>query len=260
MILIKNQDEVDIYPRAMRERKDIETLINGIVIYWNKQTEITGFVIQGFKLHPVWNFVFPKEVIPNDLLNHKETLFRTANWAYDHEESSFTGIIPEDMKVIYKFVDSNNFAVLTKSTQGGDHLNLYIINGITGRILFTESQQHVDFTHPVNLVFDENAVFVTYFNPKELYYEFWITEFYHTHIESSIRVLVEKYLVSESRETHTPNYNLADTSFTAFTKKYYFSPGVKSLSVVQTKRGITKKNLIVVTNNDQVIKNYPIKS
>jgi ER membrane protein complex subunit 1 len=216
--------------------------LNGIIIYWNKKTEIVGYQIQNFKLYQVWNFALSKD----------ETLFKTANWAYDHEESSFTGIIPEDMKVIYKFVDSNNFAVATRSSQGGDHLNLYIINGITGRVLASETQQYIDFSHPVNLVFDENTVFVTYFNPKELYYEFWITEFYHTHIESSIRVLVEKYLFRTNHEAEDANYNLDDKTFTAFTKKYYFAPGVKSLSVVQTKRGITKKNLIVVTSNDQV--------
>lgn len=194
----------------------------------------------------------------------QEEIIKIASWNYDHEESSFTEIIPEDMKVIYKFVDSNNFAILTKSTQENAHINLYVINGVTGRVLTSASQNNVDFSHPINLAFDENSVLVTFFNNEvrmkylvlfyqQLHYEIWVTEFYKTHLESSFTLLVEKYLFGQEIKDEEEQYNFLETQFVTFTKKYYFQPGIKALNVVQTKRGITKKNVIIVTTNDQVI-------
>jgi len=102
----------------------------------------------------------------------------TSQWSYDIDETSFKTIIPEDKKVIYKFSDSNNFALLTKSSVKNfilvffnfqferPHLNLYIINGVTGRVLNSKSQFEVDFSQPINLLYDENAVFVSYFNTE----------------------------------------------------------------------------------------------
>lgn len=43
-------------------------------------------------------------------------------------------------------------------------LNLYIINSSTGRILLNKYVSNVDFDYPINLVVDENGVFVTYYN------------------------------------------------------------------------------------------------
>jgi len=193
-------------------------------------------------LIPVWNFILPDN----------EELYKIANWNYDHEESSFTEIIPEDLKVIFKFVDSNNFAILTRPSLSKGQVNLYVINGVTGRVLTSSTQSDVDFSHYVNLVFDENSVIVTYFNSDKLYYEFWVTEFYKTQIESSFALLVEKYMAGQTIHDEEEQYNFLETQFVTFTKKFYFQPGVKSFSVVQTKRGITKKNLIVITNNDQI--------
>lgn len=57
-------------------------------------------------LIPTWNFQ----------LQEKEEVLKSSHWSYDVEETAVKTIIPEDRKVIYKFSDSNNFALLTKST------------------------------------------------------------------------------------------------------------------------------------------------
>lgn len=102
-ILVKDESHVEIYPRDI---KGVTELTNGLALYWIHGSEIKGYSIFNNKLVPSWNFKFGAD----------ESIVKTANWAYDHEESSFSHVIPEEMKVIYKFVDSNNFAVLTKSS------------------------------------------------------------------------------------------------------------------------------------------------
>jgi len=48
-------------------------------------------------------------------------------------------------------------------------LNLYIINGATGRILFNQYVSDVNFDDPINLLVDENGVFVSYYNIKVIF-------------------------------------------------------------------------------------------
>lgn len=48
-------------------------------------------------------------------------------------------------------------------------LNLYIINAKTGRIIFNQFQKYVELNLPINMVYDENSVFVTYYNPIVYY-------------------------------------------------------------------------------------------
>ena len=80
-------------------------------------------------------------------------------------------------------------------------LNLYIINGGSGRILFNQYISDVNFDYPIDLVVDENGVFVTYYNqkvinmlniienniffPKNLMYEIWVIESFSTKMENS---------------------------------------------------------------------------
>lgn len=40
-------------------------------------------------------------------------------------------VMIEKTRLLYKYIDSNLFALLTRS---GENLNLYIINGVTGQV------------------------------------------------------------------------------------------------------------------------------
>lgn len=167
--------------------------------------------VRGFKLTRTWNLA----------LSAEESVLKTAQFDYDPEESTFSHAVPEEKKVIFKFIDSNNVAILTKSTFGRPHLILYVVNGITGRVLDQRTQYDVDFSQKIALLFEENSVFVTYFNTKELQYEIWITELYLDKIESSFREVVEKYLFKtithDSTHDDNDNYNFEDPGVIAFT-------------------------------------------
>lgn len=51
-----------------------------------------------------------------------------------------------------------------------DILNLYIVNTLTGRVLFNSFISSVSFNHPINLICDDNSVFVSYYNSIVNYY------------------------------------------------------------------------------------------
>lgn len=104
-LIVNSDSDIQIYPETV-ERRDIADYLKDLSIYKIGQKEIVGYQLLENKLVPTWNFH----------LQSDEEVFKTSQWSYDIDETSFKTIIPEDKKVIYKFSDSNNFALLTKST------------------------------------------------------------------------------------------------------------------------------------------------
>jgi len=240
-LIVNGDNDIQLYPETV-ERREVSEYLKDLSIYKVGEREVIGYQLLENKLVPTWNLNLQKD----------EEVFRTSQWSYDIDETSFKTIIPEDKKVIYKFSDSNNFALLTKSTFDKAHLNLYIINGVTGRILSSRTQNNVDFEQPINLLYDENGVFVTYFNTDILNFEIWVTELYKQHLESSFQHLLYRYFFEKIHVDEEEKYNQLNAGFEVFTQKYYFGPGVKALGAVETIQGVTKKNLIIVTLNDQI--------
>jgi hypothetical protein len=75
----------------------------------------------------------------------------------------------DDKKVYFKNIDFTNFAIVTKSQNTSklfidSALNLCIVNAGNGHILFNKFRKNIDFGNYVNLAYDENTVFVTYFS------------------------------------------------------------------------------------------------
>jgi hypothetical protein len=89
--------------------------------------------------------------------------------------------------VLFKAIDNNNFAVISKSKINNEQtiMNLYVVNGVTGRILTNQYVIDVDFEYPINLLYSENNIFVTYFNRNTLKYEIWVIESYENEIQTS---------------------------------------------------------------------------
>ena len=76
-----------------------------------------------------------------------------------------TSIIPlfDNEKVFFKNVDFTNLAVLTSYSKA---IELYIINGRTGKVHFNTFKNFTSLNMPINLVYDENSVLVSYFNHR----------------------------------------------------------------------------------------------
>lgn len=63
------------------------------------------------------------------------------------------------------------------------------MNGVTGRLLASKSQSDVDLYQPIDMLYDENGVYVSYYNAQSLFYEIWSNEIYKKDIESSFKHL-----------------------------------------------------------------------
>ena len=73
-------------------------------------------------------------------------------------------------------MDFTNLAVLT--SKNATSMSLYIVNGMTGQVLFNEYRSGLNLNHPVNLAYDENNVLVTFYNNRNKLYEVWTVEQY----------------------------------------------------------------------------------
>lgn len=78
-----------------------------------------------------------------------------------------------DKKVVFKNVDFSNLAVLTiedhkkdgqENSKSAYRLHLYLINGLTGTVLFSEYQLGLNPNLPINLVYDEHNAIISYYN------------------------------------------------------------------------------------------------
>ena len=94
--------------------------------------------------------------------------------------------ISNDKRVLFKNVDFSNIAILTTETLLMEHsenktyerVHLYLINGVTGNLLFHKFQSYLNPNLPINLVYDEHHAIVTYYSIKNRVYEFWSIESY----------------------------------------------------------------------------------
>lgn len=102
---------------------------------------------------------------------------------------------------------------------------------------------------PINLVFDENTVVASYFNPVSSIYEIWSIEAYHTKIEISFLRILEDYYFNQKEETRL-NYYDAELQSVFLQQVYGFPLGAKFLGISKSKKLLTKKNLIVITTSN----------
>lgn len=70
--------------------------------------------------------------------------------------------------MFFKNVDFTNIAILTNTNQ--TNLGLYVINGRTGKVQYNAYKANVNNGLPVNLVYDENNVLVSYYHLRNKYF------------------------------------------------------------------------------------------
>lgn len=97
-----------------------------------------------------------------------------------------TVTLPEEEALYFKVVDSGNVALLIKqSINGKTTLVLTIINTVRGKVLGTYQNGAVEFNQPVAFLYDDNGIYVSYFNTQTLGFELWSTEIYKLKVETS---------------------------------------------------------------------------
>ncbi|CAD8133843.1 unnamed protein product [Paramecium octaurelia] len=228
VILIDEENNIFTYPK----NDSINT--KEIILYRNDNG-----VLRGYRL-------FKNELVNLWTINMKDEILIIRSSYHVGEENPRVAIW-DDRKVIYKLIDHSNFAILTSD---GDKLKLFIINAKTGKIIYQSVQSEADFNQPINLVFDEHQVFVTYYNKAQMMFEIWTVEIYHAKIEVSFIKMLENYYF-----TKTPiitNYYKADFEAFFLQQVYGYPFGIKYLGMSRTQKSLTKKNLLIITTSGQL--------
>jgi len=218
------------------------------------RNSVVGYHYLGSKFEETWsiNFAEDEKILDYSyhLKDHPEFFTKAHAGYFIH--------IPEENKVIYKIVDSSNIAVLTKSamTQSESpdivNLNLYVINTRTGRILQQFTQNGVNSAHAIALTYDDNGIFISYFKDSSKYYELWVVELFEEQIESSFVTMINKFMLKTMTNKEVDYYN-ENGNFVLLDQKFGLPYGIKQFKPVQTKSGLTRRNLIAITTDNQVV-------
>lgn len=128
---------------------------------------------------------------------------------------------------------------------------LYVINVRSGRVLQQFSQNDVNFNHEIALTYDDNGIFISYFNNSAKYYELWVIEVFEEQIESSFVTMINKFVLTTAKHREVDYFN-ENGNFVLLDQKFGLPFGIKTFKPVQTKAGLTRRNLIAITTDDQV--------
>ena len=147
-------------------------------------------------------------------------------------------------RLIYKYLDSNLFAI---ATQKSSDLYIYIINSVSGHIVYRLHQEGVK--GKVTLAFHEHKLYAHYFNQKYERFEILTAELFKGEVEYSAAEILKKYyshgFKTEYSSKWTPEVNV-------FSQTYIFNYPVRDMKVTRTLQGITKPMLLMILESGKV--------
>ena len=153
------------------------------------------------------------------------------------------GRVLGDRSVLYKYINPNLLAVATLETdsvQKGGVLNMYLIDSVTGVIVYSINHKRV--LAPVNIVHSENWLVYSYFNEKYRRTEITSLELYDNSNHSNKTVFSSL------------------TTQSVFVEKQSFILAANVLKMKQTitLKGITNKHVLskIFSENFQIIAKF----
>lgn len=148
-------------------------------------------VVKGYRLRKdlvaslVWTVSLGKERFLG-----LETQFQTASQT-DHLHFTPTAFSGEN--IIYKHIDSNVFALATSLPE--DQLVVYLINGVSGKVLHRYLERNVRLDQAINMVLSEHIVVVAFQRQGQSLsqQEITVTELYSQRQEDNTKKLLMEY-------------------------------------------------------------------
>lgn len=194
--------------------------------------KIQGLKINDKKLVPTWIFSKFQESIVSITSKPKDTI------------TSSIAISRFDKSVIYKYLYPNLISVLTQN-EITNQIKLYIIDGITGNLLYTHSHDNeVVDSSSINLIEDDNWIIYSYYikSPK---------------LEQRI-VVIDLFDTAENAISNDKEISIFDDRFNSTInsiskKSFIFPERIISMAPTQTKFGITLKSIIAITETGSLI-------
>jgi hypothetical protein len=176
----------------------------------------------------------------------------------DIEHASFLPVTLAGTNLIYKYADSNLFAVLVKAgkSDGGfdgtekvetDHyISVYIINGISGKIVYKFKEKDIDVQKPIDMVIAENYCITSFVRRTKTGsvqgQELSVVELYQSRIEQDTLKMLKDYYISKAdrlTQTKYSSYSL-DTPVVSH-MSYLLTIDVKKLALTTSTSHISTK-------------------
>lgn len=204
-----------------------------------------GYVFSSNKL---WSIVFPSET---------ESITAVVARRPDEVTHTQTKVLP-NRDVLFKYLNKNLVFVATVTPRAPGLVGAanpeestmvaYLIDTVTGRILHRVA--HPNMQGPVHAVVSENWVVYHYFNLRQHRYEMSVLEIYDQSRLPNKGVL---QLMLGQHNCSVPISSYAPVNLEVKAQNYFFTYTVKAMTVTTTAKGITARQLLLGTVNDQVL-------
>lgn len=173
----------------------------------------------------------------------------------DHQHHLPTSFVGDNL--IYKYLDSNLFSISTFNSDSNT-LTVYIINGVSGKIVYKFQESNVTPGEPIDMYLSENF-FVLAFKRSSTSYgalpqqEISVTEFFQSREESdTVKMLKDFYINKAERLIQKKFSSFELESPVVIQESYLLTVDVKKIALTQSTRHVTSKMLVVITSNDQI--------
>lgn len=223
-VTLEGSDEIEL----LDSNKDLKLRESQYFVERKGENELDGYKLIGNKLVSTWKFS-----------KSSETILSIAQKPLDHVTSS-VGIARFDKSVIYKYLNPNLISMITQDVVT-KQLNLYLIDGVTGTLLYTQKHQD-EIVDPgsINLIQDDNWIIYTYFiKSPSLEQRIIVVDLFDT-AENAVSNNKEKSIFGTENR-----FNITIDSISR--KSYVFPDKIITIKPTYTKFGITLKSIIALT-------------
>lgn len=175
------------------------------------------------------------------------------------------GILPtvfgEEGDLFYKLLDPSLFAVITASKTDPTSLTVYVINGVTGRIIHQVKETNVSTepNHVIGSLFSEQFLALSFMrlNPSTgiSQQELAVTELYSKKKEGNTVKLLTDYFKGDQRITSDTYSSFDEEGDPVVISETYVTPfTIKAMALTETASHITGRNMVLVTGENKIFR------
>jgi outer membrane protein assembly factor BamB len=214
--------------------------ITGFLVTTSNDGRVLGWVEKDNK-SPVWEFVPPagQKVI--------KAVSRPS-----HDPVASIGKVLGDRSVLYKYLNQN--LVLVTAVNEQDHTaGFYLLDGVSGKVLYSVSRSGVDPTQPIASAISENWFAYSFFGDavdesSAKGYQLVVSELYESPIANDRGPLDAAGNYSSLHDLPLPH---------VVSQSFVIAEPISHMAVTQTRQGITTRQLLCVLPSSNAIVGIP---
>ncbi|KAJ5176899.1 uncharacterized protein N7482_002776 [Penicillium canariense] len=215
--------------------------ITGFLVTTSNDGRVLGWVEKDNK-HPVWEFVPPSG----------QKLIKAVSRP-SHDPVASIGKVLGNRSVLYKYLNPN--LVLVTAVDEKDHTaGFYLLDGVSGKVLYSTTQAGVDPTQPIASAISENWFAYSFFGDvvdesSSKGYQLVISELYESPLPND-RGPLDSAGNYSSLHSNIPLPHVVSQA-------YLIPEPISHMAVTQTRQGITIRQLICVLPSSNAIVGIP---